>query len=284
VILWDEAQPLSWRDQESNAGSSQFGPGVTATAMTIGPDGQPTNGPMSQEAAVRVQAVLGKVFRQGAGQALGEVINQAVGQALGQAAGQALGQWGERQFGQPGGQPMNQPSRQQLGQAGGQPFPPVDPQQFGHGGGQGFPPVDPQAFNQPAGQGFPPVDPQAFNQPAGQAAEWQQEAWSAGQGGPGAVPRGGFNPAQAGQFAPGGEQASALVLGAQEVAGFPAPGGTADLKLLVTRADGSTYTTSTRLGFSTPERRDAMIARDTRLQVWIDPYDPNSVTIDQTTL
>lgn len=92
-------------------------------------------------------------------------------------------------------------------------------------------------------------------------------------------PRGGFNPAQAG----GTEQATAMVLAARDVPGT-APGGTVDLTLEVTRADGSTYTTATRLSFATPERRAAVAIYGTMLRVRIDPNVPARIEIDPSSL
>jgi hypothetical protein len=95
VILWDEVQPVSWRDQEMqaaqaeaeriNAGppsSYQFGPGttVTSTVVTIGPDGQPSTAPMSPQTAAHVQEALVQVFSQADAQAFGQVISQVFGQ------------------------------------------------------------------------------------------------------------------------------------------------------------------------------------------------------------
>ena len=81
----------------------------------------------------------------------------------------------------------------------------------------------------------------------------------------------------------GGELASAIVLAAQDVApmpGFAAPGAAVDLTLEVRRADGSSYTTHTRLSVPTPERRAAVATPGTRLSVRIDPNDPARVEID----
>jgi hypothetical protein len=97
-----------------------------------------------------------------------------------------------------------------------------------------------------------------------------------------AAPHGGFQPAEAARFlaSGGGEQASAVVLAAQDVPGPPAPGGTVDLTLQVTRANGSVYTTPTRISFSTPERRAAITTPGTRLKVRIDPNVPARIAID----
>jgi len=104
-----------------------------------------------------------------------------------------------------------------------------------------------------------------------------------------AAPHGGFHPAEAAQFltSGGGEQATAVVLAAQDAPvppGMPAPGGTADLTLQVTRADGSVYTAPTRISFSTPERRAAIAAPGIRLRVRIDPNVPTRIAIDPTGL
>jgi hypothetical protein len=62
--------------------------------------------------------------------------------------------------------------------------------------------------------------------------------------------------------------------------GFAAPGAAVDLTLEVRRADGSVYTTHTRLSVPTPERR-AALTPGRRLSVLIDPNDPSRVEIDE---
>ena len=132
-------------------------------------------------------------------------------------------------------------------------------------------------FGQAGGPGLGQAVGQAFGRAAGQASWADQEA-------PGVAPHGGFRPAEAAQFLAGGagEQADAVVVAAQEVAppGFAAPGGTVDLTLRITRADGSGYTTPTRVSFSTPERRSVVATPGTRLRVRIDPHVPSRVAID----
>jgi hypothetical protein len=250
LILWDEAQPISFRDQEPQAAPQeadritrgQYGSrtSVTSTVVTIGPDGQPASGPMSPETAAQVQTALGNVFGEAGGEALGQMLDQVA-----------------EQFGQPPRRPYGQPGEQRHGQRYGQP----GGQQYGQPGAQEFGQPGAREFGQPDGQGFAQVDPQAFDQP-----------------------RGGFNPAEAAQFAAGGaEQATAMVLAARDVPGT-APGGTVDLTLEVTRADGSTYTTATRLSFATPERRAAVAIYGTVLRVRIDPNVPARIEIDPSSL
>lgn len=100
------------------------------------------------------------------------------------------------------------------------------------------------------------------------------------------MPGGGLTPEQAAQMAAGGggERASAVVIDAREIAippGMPAaPAGMADITLEVRRADGTRYTTVTRVGFSTPERRARVTAPGTQLSVYIDPSDRSRVAID----
>lgn len=63
-----------------------------------------------------------------------------------------------------------------------------------------------------------------------------------------------------------------------------APAGTVDITLEVRRADGSRYTTVTRVGFSAPERRARVATPGTQLTVLIDPGDLSRVAIDTTGL
>jgi hypothetical protein len=114
-----------------------------------------------------------------------------------------------------------------------------------------------------------------------------------GRPAPGA-PGGGVTPKQAAEVLAragrgGEEEADAVVLAANEievprgmrsVLGTPPPGGIVDLTLGVTRSDGSGYTAVTRLGFSTPERRQRVAAVGTELKVLIDPADQARVVID----
>jgi hypothetical protein len=100
------------------------------------------------------------------------------------------------------------------------------------------------------------------------------------------MPGGGLTPEQAAQMIAGesGERASAVVLDAREIVvppGMPsAPAGTVDITLEVRRADGTRYTTVTRVGFSTPERRARVATPGTQLTVRIDPGDRSGVAID----
>ena len=114
-----------------------------------------------------------------------------------------------------------------------------------------------------------------------------QGAFGAQPGGYG-TPYGGFNPAQAADAvnARTGERGTAIVLDAREAPnppGFPLPpGGRADLLLEITRANGAVYQTRTVIAFSTPERRAAIAAPGTHLNVWIDPGAPSRVAVDLT--
>lgn len=81
-----------------------------------------------------------------------------------------------------------------------------------------------------------------------------------------------------------GQRASAVVAGVREIAIPPglasALGGVVDLTLDITVPDGTRYTTVTRVGFSTPERRLRVAAPGTQLMVLIDPADRTRVAID----
>jgi hypothetical protein len=59
-----------------------------------------------------------------------------------------------------------------------------------------------------------------------------------------------------------------------------APAGMVDITLEVRTADGTCYTTATRVGFSTPERRARVATPGTQLSVYIDPSDRSRVAID----
>jgi hypothetical protein len=126
----------------------------------------------------------------------------------------------------------------------------------------------------------------AVAQALGAAGLGQQQVFAApGRPVPG-MPGGGLTPEQAAQMVGGGggERASAVVIDAREIAipqGMPAaPAGMADITLEVRRADGTRYTTVTRVGFSTPERRARVTAPGTQLSVYIDPSDRSRVAID----
>jgi hypothetical protein len=113
----------------------------------------------------------------------------------------------------------------------------------------------------------------------------QQVFGAPGRPAPG-MPGGGLTPEQAAQMAAGGggERASAVVIDAREIASPPgmpaAPARMADITLEIRKADGTRYTTVTRVGFSTPERRARVTAQGTQLSVYIDPSDRSRVAID----
>jgi len=256
IILWDEAPMADPMDA-----ASQFGP---AAGLPLGPDGQPITANMPPDIAARVEASLNQAFaRLPADKAARAqaALSQAFGEsgARGQALSRALGQLTGQQFGQPGGPLFNPAGGQPFGQPGGPPSGPAGGQPFGQPGGL------------PSGQAGPGAD------------GFPQVSWTSNQDVPGSGPQGGFSPAQPGQFAAGGELASAIVLSAQDVAqppGFAAPGGAVDLTLEVRRADGSIYHAHTTVNVTTPERRAAVATPGTRLSVTIDPNDPTRVQID----
>jgi hypothetical protein len=64
--------------------------------------------------------------------------------------------------------------------------------------------------------------------------------------------------------------------------GFLPPGGQADITLEITKNDGSFYTATTRIAFSTPERRASIATPGNRLPVRIGPANPSRVVIDMT--
>jgi hypothetical protein len=117
----------------------------------------------------------------------------------------------------------------------------------------------------------------------------QQVLGAAGRPVPG-MPGGGLTPEQAAQMlaSGGGERAGAVVLDAREIAippGMPsAPTGMVDISLEIRRADGTRYTTVTRVGFSTPERRARVATPGTQLTVLIDRGDRSRVAIHTTGL
>src|SRR5579863_5346143 len=287
AVLVDRANPsrfaILWDEPATGAGSPP--------SFLYDPGGQPVS---SQDIAARVEAALDQAFRQRGrpvpphvaarieqamirlsqagppGETFGEAISQALGHALG-----GYGAAGGPQHGQPfnpaGGQPFNP--------AGGQPFNPAGGQPFNPAGGQPFNPAGGQPYGAGPGQSYgpPPSDPSGgppFGQggQSGQGAAGFPEVSWADQAVPGAGPQPGFDPARPAQFPAGGEGelASAIVLAAQDVApmpGFAAPGGAIDVTLEVRRADGSIYTTHTRLSVITPERRAAVATPGTRLTV-----------------
>jgi hypothetical protein len=125
----------------------------------------------------------------------------------------------------------------------------------------------------------------AVAQALGPAGQGQQVLGAPGRPVPG-MPGGGLTPEQAAQMVAGGrgERASAVVTDAREIAippGMPsAPAGMVDITLEVRRPDGTRYTTVTRVGFSTPERRARVATPGTQLSVYIDPSDRSRVAID----
>jgi hypothetical protein len=309
AVLVDRANPsrfaILWDEPVTGAGSPQ--------SFLYDPGGQPIS---PQDIAALVKAGLDQAFRQRGRPVPPHVaarIEQAmirlsqagppgenVGEAIGQALSHALGGYGAAggpPYGQPsnpaGGQPFNPAGGQPFNPAGGQPLNPAGGQPYGAGAGQSYgPPSDPSG-GPPFGQGgqggqgaagFPQVSWADQGGQGGQgAAGFPQVSW-ADQAAPGAGPQPGFDPAQPTQFPAGGggELASAIVLAAQDVApmpGFAAPGGAIDVTLEVRRADGSIYTTHTRLSVITPERRAAVATPGTRLTVRIDPNDPTRVQI-----
>jgi hypothetical protein len=144
----------------------------------------------------------------------------------------------------------------------------------------------------PAVQG--PALPQATIGQAMRAAAAGRPEFFGARGGrpvPG-TPGGGFSPEQSADplahsvsmGGSAGQRASAVVAGVREIAipaGLPsALGGIVDLTLDITVPDGTRYTTVTRVGFSTPERRLRVAAPGTELMVLIDPADRTRVAID----
>jgi hypothetical protein len=264
--------------------------------------------------AARVEQALDRALGQAGlqGQGISEAITQALGRASGQpygAAGGPYGQGGAQAFdpaagpsyGQGGAQPYSHGGAQAFDPAAGPSYGQGGAQPYGQGGGAqsygqgGAQPYGQGDGAQPYGQGgAQPFDPAAGPsygqggqwgaQPYGQEATgFPQVSWT-DQGGSGAGPQGGFNPAQPAQYPAGrGEPASAIVLAAQDVAprpGFAAPGAAVDLTLEVRRADGSVYTTRTTLSVPNPEGRAALATPGARLSVLIDPNDPARVEID----
>jgi hypothetical protein len=106
-------------------------------------------------------------------------------------------------------------------------------------------------------------------------AQSMMAAFFGGQGGQGAVP--GQNTAMP------TTETTGVVTGVHDVPQpVPLPAGTsqADLSLDVRRPDGSTYGVTTRLGFRTPARRDAIAVVGKQLPVLVDQNDPGRVQID----
>lgn len=108
-----------------------------------------------------------------------------------------------------------------------------------------------------------------------------------GRPAPGA-PGGGTTPEQAAQAVAGRsgmQEATAVVLAAHEVSvpfGMPgaSPGGVVDITLDVNGPDGSTYSTVTRISFSTAERKARIAVPGGTLPVLIDPSDRSRIVID----
>jgi hypothetical protein len=271
--------------------------------------------PMPPHMAARMEEALNRALSQAGpqGQAVGEAIRQALnhapGQPYGPSAGQPYGAGPGPNYGSATGQPYgaapgqnHDPATGQLyGPGAGQPSGPTAGQSYGlpvdqpYGPGPAGQSYGPGPAGQsygpgPAGQSYglaagPPFDP-AGGSPFGQdgqgAADFPQVSWT-GQNASGAPPQPGFIPAQQLPPSGGGELATAVVLAAQDVApmpGYAAAGGIVDVTLEVRRADGSGYTTRTRLSITTPERRAAVATPGTRLSVRIDPNDPTRVEID----
>jgi hypothetical protein len=80
------------------------------------------------------------------------------------------------------------------------------------------------------------------------------------------------------------EDATAVVVAAHEVAPGVEPRGPGsslvELTLDVTRAGAPTYSATTRIGFSTPQRRAAVATVGTRLPVKVSPANPALLTVD----
>jgi hypothetical protein len=140
------------------------------------------------------------------------------------------------------------------------------------------------------------LPPQAYGAPSPQApyggpAPQQFEVYNApGRPVPG-TPGGGLTPDQAAVMVSSGagERAKAVVIAAHEVqlpagmAGAP-PAGLVDITLDITRADGTSYSTVTRVGFSTAERRARVATVGAQLPVFIDPGSQDRVAIDTASL
>jgi hypothetical protein len=237
----DQEIPVAQDDAGwSSPGSVQNGPGVGASAGTLGPDGQP----LPPQEAPGSESALGRVFGQGGSGMLGQMISQAVGDALGEAVqssvrratedalgpfggrtlgrkagrtagrvfggvlGQAgdavLGQRGQQSYGVPG-QPYSQPGQPGYDSSGAQPFdqPSGQPgqQPLGQPGQQPFGQPSRQPFNQPAQRpAAPPPGGAAFGQ---QGSAFPQVSWHEPQAPAAsqpATPPAGPDPAEAAQF------------------------------------------------------------------------------------
>jgi hypothetical protein len=83
------------------------------------------------------------------------------------------------------------------------------------------------------------------------------------------------------------QPATAVVLAAHEAqvpqfAASQAPGGIVDITLDVHGLDGADYSATTRVAFSTPQRRARVTQPGTEVPVLVDPANRNRVTIDPT--
>jgi hypothetical protein len=81
------------------------------------------------------------------------------------------------------------------------------------------------------------------------------------------------------------QPATAVVLAAHDApvpqfAASQAPGGIVDVTLDVRAPDGSAYSTTTRVAFSTPQRRAKVTQPGTELPVLVDPANHSRITID----
>ncbi|MBV9380111.1 MAG: hypothetical protein JOY82_11290 [Streptosporangiaceae bacterium] len=100
-------------------------------------------------------------------------------------------------------------------------------------------------------------------------------------------PGGGTTPEQAQALAGQGELASAVVIAAHEVSVPPEmspPGGLVDVTFEVTCRDGRTYTTRSRMGFSSEERRAMVATVGARVPVRVDPADQSRIAVDTVAL
>lgn len=120
-------------------------------------------------------------------------------------------------------------------------------------------------------------------------------SFGAGTAGPGTPDRpapgmagGGLTPQQAAEAVSGGgmdmglQQATARVTAVRDVPGTPgeSAAGTADLTLDVMLPSGGGYTTTLRIGFSTPARREQVASAGTALPVLVNPAQRDQIAID----
>ncbi len=197
AILWDEAGTAT------GAGSAppfQYGPGpgISATVVSIGPDGQPYPAQRPEDLAAQVEAAVEQAFTQRGrqmpprmaarmeqalnralgqagpqGQAIGETIRQALshapGQPYGPAGGQPYGPAGGQQYGPEVGQSYAPTPGQPYGPAGGQPYGPAPGQPYGPAGGQQYGPEVGQPYATAPGQPYGPAGGQQYGSAAGQS-------------------------------------------------------------------------------------------------------------------